>query len=291
MNNPLKLDNIYELIYVPKAFVVISKVHCFDFQKYILKHLYDDIIAPIIHPLKETSLYNLPRELLTVPIDQLDTIDYHQPFQGNHLVEIPPASGFPVAELYMSVIFDLFRITDKSEHIILSKQKFAKILPDDKKKSKDGHQQQTGIKAISTDDILSFVVPDQIIFYIPNFAFRVLFRKLSLINIVRLITNILLERQIIIFSENPADTTILCESLLYLLTPVTWNCIYIPFMPIELWETLNAMMPYIVGIPKKYKKFVRIPQKLTQFSSLLTVDRDQCGPQRESRGWHWRKWY
>jgi hypothetical protein len=27
-------------------------------------------------------------------------------------------------------------------------------------------------------------------------------------------------------------------------------------MPINMWETLEAMMPYIIGINKKYKDFV-----------------------------------
>ena len=36
----------------------------------------------------------------------------------------------------------------------------------------------------------------------------------------------------------------------------TWGCIYIPFMPVNMWETLDAMMPFIVGMDKKYKDFV-----------------------------------
>ena len=29
-----------------------------------------------------------------------------------------------------------------------------------------------------------------------------------------------------------------------------WNCIYIPLLTIDQWDTLEAMMPFIIGINK-----------------------------------------
>lgn len=46
------------------------------------------------------------------------------------------------------------------------------------------------------------------------------------------------------------------EALLSLITPFTWNCIYIPFAPIELWEYTTAIQPYIIGFSKAYKPYV-----------------------------------
>lgn len=32
--------------------------------------------------------------------------------------------------------------------------------------------------------------------------------------------------------------------------------IYIPFLPIPMWETLHAIFPFIIGISKNYLKFI-----------------------------------
>ena len=39
--------------------------------------------------------------------------------------------------------------------------------------------------------------------------------------------------------------------------PLVWKCVYIPYLPLKLWETLECMMPYIVGMDAKYKKYVK----------------------------------
>lgn len=87
-------------------------------------------------------------------------------------------------------------------------------------------------------------------FFVPNFSFKTLFRKLKIVNIIKIVKYIILEKQIIIFSSAPGETASLTEALLHLIFPLTWGCIYIPFMPLEMWEILNAMMPYIIGMSK-----------------------------------------
>jgi len=36
-----------------------------------------------------------------------------------------------------------------------------------------------------------------------------------------------------------------------------WCCIYIPYLPLSLWEVIHAIMPFIVGVAREHKEFVR----------------------------------
>ncbi|KAL4490317.1 hypothetical protein ABPG72_004356 [Tetrahymena utriculariae] len=91
------------------------------------------------------------------------------------------------------------------------------------------------------------------LFEIENFSYKPLFMKLSIQNMIDLIQSILLEKQIIIFSNNPSDIIHLCEALFTFIRPLTWNCLYIPFLPTQMIDTLHIMIPYIIGIHRNNK--------------------------------------
>lgn len=268
MNNPLKLDNIYEMLYVPKAFVLVSRVPAFEFQKQFLKIVYDNLFIPRLTGVREQRdrLEQIPQSLLTMDPASIDHLEMSKSFD-DEAVNIDSENHL---EFLLSTVLEVFRLRAKSERISLVRPKFTCETVPVLAKDRKGSVKRLTITA--QEELLSYVVPVRIIFYIPNFAFKILFQKLNLINVVRLFTNILLERQIIIFAENPAQATILCECLLYLMTPLTWSCIYIPFLPIELWETLHAMMPFIIGIPKKYRKFIESQIDITD---KVIVDLDE----------------
>ncbi|KRW99318.1 hypothetical protein PPERSA_02430 [Pseudocohnilembus persalinus] len=93
-------------------------------------------------------------------------------------------------------------------------------------------------------------------YFCDNFSFKPLFQRLSIGNILLFLQAIIQEKQIILFCSDVNDIVTVCESMMSLIYPLVWKCIYIPFLPYQMWETLECMMPFIIGMHKKYKKFV-----------------------------------
>ena len=122
----------------------------------------------------------------------------------------------------------------------------------------------------SEKEIFRYRVPKNIGIEIPTTSFKSLFKRLSAKNVVRLLKCIMLERQLIFFSSQPSEIPYITEALLSLLWPMRWCCLYVPRLPISIWETLHAVMPYIVGLPSQYKEFVSLLNfRLTHKNRLL----------------------
>ena len=51
----------------------------------------------------------------------------------------------------------------------------------------------------------------------------------------------------------------LFESLLYMLEPIKWENIYIPFLPFHLVSNLEAIQSYLVGMSKIHMDYVGLP--------------------------------
>ena len=95
-----------------------------------------------------------------------------------------------------------------------------------------------------------------------NFSYNQLFNKLSVNNIIRLLEGILYEKQIVLFAENTSDIVLVCETILSLIQPLKWICIYVPILPNILSDTLNAINPYIIGMNTKDYLKVRFKHKI-----------------------------
>jgi len=54
--------------------------------------------------------------------------------------------------------------------------------------------------------------------------------------------------------------------------PFEWVCVYIPFLPIAMWETLEAIMPYIIGLQSKYEDFI---QNQVDLGNKIIVNLDE----------------
>ena len=48
----------------------------------------------------------------------------------------------------------------------------------------------------------------------------------------------------------------LCETLLYLLEPVRWESIYIPFLPFHLVNNVDAIHGYIIGMSRIHMDYI-----------------------------------
>ncbi|KAM3143925.1 hypothetical protein pb186bvf_003976 [Paramecium bursaria] len=108
--------------------------------------------------------------------------------------------------------------------------------------------------------------------YNQDISFQALFQKLSMTSVIKLVQCIILEKQIILFSNQVWDLANIAEALLSFIYPLKWRCIYIPYLPAQLIDTLHASVPYIIGVHKNEKE--RVLTVIDCFDKVL-VDLDQ----------------
>jgi len=75
-----------------------------------------------------------------------------------------------------------------------------------------------------------------------------LFELLDRSHVLDLFSYVLLEYKILFFSKHPAVLTMVTEALLSLIFPFRWHHVYIPVLPLQLLEFVNAPTPFIMGV-------------------------------------------
>eukprot|EP01137_Pigoraptor_chileana_P021421 Opistho-2@85086 len=81
-----------------------------------------------------------------------------------------------------------------------------------------------------------------------DFGFAPLFRRLSVENIISLLTAILLERRVVIYSSELSMLTLCTEAVLSLIHPFAWHYVYIPVLPSAYLEDfLDVPSSSIIG--------------------------------------------
>lgn len=81
-----------------------------------------------------------------------------------------------------------------------------------------------------------------------NFSYQPLFRTLSITNILVLWGILLQEGRVVLCSDHLSLLTPIVESLLSLLFPFNWHGMYVPILPSNMLDALDAPVPYLVGI-------------------------------------------
>jgi hypothetical protein len=82
-----------------------------------------------------------------------------------------------------------------------------------------------------------------------------LFRALSIPNIVTLFEYMLSESRIILLSSHTAMLHLASQALVALMYPLQWSGIFVPVLPGRLIQMIEAPVPYIVGIERRYENF------------------------------------
>jgi len=244
-------------IFVPKSILVISETSCLDAQKQLLKFLNKTFVPS---RLKDTCVdlekyVRIPTRYIKNAKSELDSIlgGQDSPKEG----ELGPViRESQLAEFYISAFYSL---APQKKYLGESKERIILALKDWTKGK------------VADKELLRYRITKSVGIEIPTTSFKALFKKLSAKNIVRILKSILLERQIIFFSSQPSEIPYVTEALLSLIWPFKWCCIYIPFLPISIWETLHACMPYIVGISAQYKEFIALH---IDFTDKIVVDLD-----------------
>lgn len=92
----------------------------------------------------------------------------------------------------------------------------------------------------------------------------VLFTLLDRNQVMQLFTCVLLEQKILVFSSHISVLTVVTETLLMLIFPFKWDHVYVPVLPLQLIEFLNAPTPFIIGVhpgslAHRREEFLRTP--------------------------------
>eukprot|EP01102_Stenamoeba_stenopodia_P009529 TRINITY_DN2819_c0_g1_i4.p1 TRINITY_DN2819_c0_g1~~TRINITY_DN2819_c0_g1_i4.p1 ORF type:complete len:792 (-),score=149.55 TRINITY_DN2819_c0_g1_i4:69-2444(-) len=85
-------------------------------------------------------------------------------------------------------------------------------------------------------------------FLLDYVTFEKLLSSLSTVNIVHLFASLMLERRVIISSNNLTDLSSVVNALVAALNPFTWQHVFIPVLPKSLLDYCSAPMPFFVGI-------------------------------------------
>lgn len=85
-------------------------------------------------------------------------------------------------------------------------------------------------------------------FKVDSFDFSILFSKIKIKVLIQLYAAILLERKIIIVTNDICNNAIIIEILQTLLYPMKWNLFSVAVITPETWDFLDAPFPYIIGM-------------------------------------------
>ncbi|XP_043944090.1 DENN domain-containing protein 5B-like isoform X2 [Protopterus annectens] len=106
-----------------------------------------------------------------------------------------------------------------------------------------------------------------------DFSLRELFEQLGLDHIIQLFTCVLLEMQILLYSQDCQRLMTVADCITALLFPFQWQHVYVPILPASLIHFLDAPVPYLMGLQSK-EGTDRSKLELPQEANLCFVDID-----------------
>lgn len=105
-----------------------------------------------------------------------------------------------------------------------------------------------------------------------NFSYRPLFTCLSIPNVLVVMGCLLQEIRIVLVSKHYALLGPVSEALLSLLFPFHWQGMYLPVLPYNMLEILEAPVPFLVGLHSRYLNDVAVENRP---KGVVTVDLDK----------------
>nr|XP_060632765.1 DENN domain-containing protein 5B isoform X2 [Anolis sagrei ordinatus] len=106
-----------------------------------------------------------------------------------------------------------------------------------------------------------------------DYALRETFELLGLENLIQVFTCVLLEMQILLYSQDYQRLMTVAEGITTLLFPFQWQHVYVPILPASLLHFLDAPVPYLMGLQSK-EGTDRSKLELPQEANLCFVDID-----------------
>ncbi|KPP66045.1 DENN domain-containing protein 5B-like, partial [Scleropages formosus] len=107
-----------------------------------------------------------------------------------------------------------------------------------------------------------------------DFSLGEAFQLLGVENLVQLFTCVLLEMQILLYSQDYQRLMTVAEGITTLLFPFQWQHVYVPILPASLRHFLDAPVPYLMGLPSKEgtdRSKLELPQEVRSSVSRPSV--------------------
>ncbi|XP_064417696.1 DENN domain-containing protein 5B [Latimeria chalumnae] len=106
-----------------------------------------------------------------------------------------------------------------------------------------------------------------------DYPLREVFELLGVENLVQVFSCVLLEMQILLYSQDYQRLMTVAEGITTLLFPFQWQHVYVPILPASLLHFLDAPVPYLMGLQSK-EGTDRSKLELPQEANLCFVDID-----------------
>ncbi|XP_075408025.1 DENN domain-containing protein 5B isoform X2 [Tenrec ecaudatus] len=106
-----------------------------------------------------------------------------------------------------------------------------------------------------------------------DYPLREALELLGLENLVQVFTCVLLEMQVLLYSQDYQRLMTVAEGITALLFPFQWQHVYVPILPASLLHFLDAPVPYLMGLQSK-EGTDRSKLELPQEANLCFVDID-----------------
>lgn len=177
----------------------------FELQKQYLKYLYENLIEKPRQ--KKAQIIRIPTKYL----ERLDNLiennkecskaeeKFHENFKRSYSLEKSAINAISIKEkklweFYVSALFSLIDCADEDKEV--------------------------SFLSFENKEMFRFRINNNVGLSLPDFSFKILFRRLSTGNIIKILKYILLESQIIFFANNTSEIVTITETLLSLISPL-----------------------------------------------------------------------
>ena len=99
--------------------------------------------------------------------------------------------------------------------------------------------------------MVSQISPEEEALHLEDWAVVSLCATLNLENVLSLLTAVLLEKQIVVFSNNLGELSAVSLALIPMLRPFRWQSLFLPILPQHMVDFLDAPVPFVCGVQHK----------------------------------------
>jgi len=176
-------------------------------------------------------------------------------------------SHYPFFNLYREYLQQLYRISLSNSPIPI--ERYVSNFVNDVPLPPQGLVE---VKFTLPDRVISITRPPKNQLPMVDFSYRPLFHCLSVEHILIVFSALCTERKVCFFSSNISLLTPVQEALLSLMFPLVWQGAFVPVMPSDMLDILDAPVPIIVGISSS---IINNTTEMENHPGVMYVDLDR----------------
>ena len=217
----------------PRCYCILSKVPFFETHYEVLSHV---LGMERVERIKQ-NMHDL------MPDDEGN--------DGDQWVRSPPSSSDGNEAMKILENYSQCRVPDLGDasgefvpSVGVKPIRFRRPVPSERASS----QLDTNIVGLPESARIS---PAEEAFHLQGWAVVSLCCSLSLENVISLLTAVLLEKQVVVFSNNLGELSAVSLALIPMLRPFGWQSLFLPILPQHMVDFLDAPVPFVCGVQHK----------------------------------------